>query len=830
VRKALAFGEALLAVAVAGVLSWTLRDFLSDTRLLFFWVSSAYAAWRGGHAAALMASVLGIVIANFTTAGPVDTFSVPTSAEIFSALVLLFVTGLLGATFDRLRAARGEALETAQQLAHMSEQLQDQAIELEHQLEESQVMAEELEQANEQLGDLSVDNARARAQLEQAVNGMSDAMLVFDRGGRLVYHNQAAADLLHRVGKDVRTMHGRVVWEELPFLEPGRTGLALRDAAARMVAVERDLRYEPANLWLHVRGAPAADGSLTAFIQDRTVARHAETARARSEERYRALIEASTAAVWIADPTGAVDDMPVWRGLTGQSMDEVRGLGWLAAIHPAERDAVRRRWLAAVGSGKIFETEFRLTLRDGNHRWFRSRAVPIRHDGRIVEWVGVFDDTHDVHVDAERRAAVENALSVLGSSLDYEWTLAALTRLVVPALADYCSIDLVEPDGSVRRVSASHVDPAKEPVLREMWQRYPYRSSEPLGVPEVVRTGHPQVMVDIDSAATLAFARDAEHAAMLTTLNPRSYACLPMSARGHTFGALSLVYSDSGRRYDEADVNAAQEIAARAATAIDNARLYADAQSANRAKSEFLATMSHELRTPLNAIAGYVELLTMGLRGPVNEEQLRDLSRIKQNQQHLLEIITDILNFSRLEAGRVRYALRPVLVSDLLDRMEAMIEPQARARSIDYRCENVADGVAVVADREKLEQVLINLLGNAVKFTPAGGRITLSADTNGGDRVRLHVRDTGVGIEPDQLGSIFEPFVQVEPAFTRTNEGAGLGLAISRELTRGMGGELVVSSTPGEGSTFTVELPRAAAGDQLVGQQLAGAEHVLRSS
>jgi signal transduction histidine kinase len=232
---------------------------------------------------------------------------------------------------------------------------------------------------------------------------------------------------------------------------------------------------------------------------------------------------------------------------------------------------------------------------------------------------------------------------------------------------------------------------------------------------------------------------------------------------------------------------------------------------ANRAKSEFLATMSHELRTPLNAIAGYAELLAMGVRGPVNDEQLRDLTRIRQNQQHLLEIITDILNFSRIEAGRVSYSLAAVPVRDVLARMEGMIEPQARARSIDYRCENAADGLAVIADREKLEQVLINLLGNAVKFTPAGGSITLFAERDG-DKVRLNVRDTGAGIEASQLASIFEPFVQLEPALTRTTEGAGLGLAISRELARGMGGDIGVSSEPGVGSTFSVELPRAPAG------------------
>jgi two-component system CheB/CheR fusion protein len=265
----------------------------------------------------------------------------------------------------------------------------------------------------------------------------------------------------------------------------------------------------------------------------------------------------------------------------------------------------------------------------------------------------------------------------------------------------------------------------------------------------------------------------------------------PYTTSEHAVEGAVIVYQDIDTRHRSADQ-------------LDAARFSADL--ANRMKSGFLTTMSHELRTPLNAISGYVGLIADGIRGPVTPEQTADLVRIRAAGRHLLGLINSILDYARLESGRVLFVYEAVLLDDMLAEAAAMIAPQAETKRLELdhvRCNATA---AIRGDHDKVIQIVVNLLSNAVKFTPPGGRITLACDLSS-ERPAIVVADTGIGIRAEHLEGVFDPFVQVGPTLPGSDKGAGLGLSISRELARGMGGELTAQSVLGKGSTFTLVLP-----------------------
>lgn len=240
----------------------------------------------------------------------------------------------------------------------------------------------------------------------------------------------------------------------------------------------------------------------------------------------------------------------------------------------------------------------------------------------------------------------------------------------------------------------------------------------------------------------------------------------------------------------------------------EDARRVTVSETANVAKSTFLTAMSHELRTPLNAIGGYTELLTLGLGGPTTPEQLDYLERIRRSQQHLLGIISDLLNFSRIEAGTLTYDIRELSLNEVIKGIVPLIEPQAEAKEIVLKIDTTSHDCLVLGDRAKIDQILLNLLSNAIKFTESTGAVTVECKESG-NVASIEVADTGRGIPPDKLEAIFEPFVQLGRSLSSAHEGTGLGLAISRELARAMKGNLTVSSKVGSGSTFTLTLPRA---------------------
>jgi signal transduction histidine kinase len=361
-----------------------------------------------------------------------------------------------------------------------------------------------------------------------------------------------------------------------------------------------------------------------------------------------------------------------------------------------------------------------------------------------------------------------------------------------------------------------HPDPEKHLLAQQLAAPWIPEPDDPFGAPAMLRERRTMAIVgDHVDAALAAAAHSPENLYVLRQLSVQSLLTVPLVARGRLLGAVTFVGADGGRAYNAADVQLAEDLAARGALALDNAQAYDSAlasrhtaESANRAKTAFLGAMSHELRTPLNAIGGYVELVDMGLRGPVTAEQRSDLARIRTNQQYLLSLISEILNFVSIGSGRVSYVASDVIVPDIVARAVALVEPLIAQKGITWGGIDCSPDIVARADAEKVIQILVNLLSNAIKFTASGGEIAVRC-TIEADMVLITVSDTGIGIPADKHESIFEPFVQLKDGLTDRGVGVGLGLAISRDLARAMEGDLSVESKAGAGSRFTLQLPRA---------------------
>ena len=551
----------------------------------------------------------------------------------------------------------------------------------------------------------------------------------------------------------------------------------------------------------------------------------------RSKERYRELFENANDLVYTTDLEGRITTLNRAAEIVcGYTRDEAVGMNVESLLTPESAVLARRMTLRKIRHGGPTTYEVTLIAKDG-------RRVPLEVSSRLIyvsgQPVGVQGIARDIterqHTE-QRLRFLADAGALLPASLDVQGTLTSVARVAVSTVADWSVVYLAVPhsgseaamdgipgtegetqtgsdhssDLAVERIVVAHRDPAKEALVQEYEQRYPPTQDQPAMLWRVLRTGQPVLVPEISDEALARAARDPDHLRLLQQLQVRSAIWVPLVARGRTLGVIGLFIAEVGRRYAKEDLVLAEEIARRAALAVDNARLYAEAQEAIRARDEFLSVAAHELRTPVTVIKGTADfLLRSRTRGRLDEARLdRFLRAFRESGDRLTELTEELLDVSRLQTGQFTLRLQPTdpgaFVQQVIDRYRDHFSTR-HALKVDLTASR-----AVLMDPDRLEQVLANLLTNAVKYSPDGGRIDVSLRPEDGGTI-ISVADQGIGLPPGATERIFEPFGRAPNAAERQIPGMGLGLHIARGIVERHGGRIWAES-PGEGKGTTVNL------------------------
>jgi PAS domain S-box-containing protein len=541
---------------------------------------------------------------------------------------------------------------------------------------------------------------------------------------------------------------------------------------------------------------------------DVTEHRQAEQTVRASEERLRLALEAGQMGVWEWNlKTNVIqwsDNLEPIHGLApgsfGGTLESFERL-----IFPDDRELVQGAIARALQERSSYDIEFRNVWPGGSVHWMSGKGKVFVENGEPIRMIGVGMDVTDRKRAEQDSRFLADASAALAGLVDYESTLQKVARLAVPTFADWCAVDVLDEGDVLRRLAVAHVDPLKVDLAHEVHRRHPPDPASWQGAWNVLRTGKSTIIPEITDELLTSSVRDAEILRIVRELGLRSYMCVPLAARGQMLGVVTFVAAESGRRYTAADLAVAEDLAHRAAVAVENARLYQTVREADRRKDEFLALLGHELRNPLAPIRTSLHVLKLPGADAVIARRAREM--MERQVEHLVRLVDDLLDVSRIMRGKVELRREPVEMATVVARAVETSQPVLDAEGHRLTVAVPPEPLWVDGDPVRLAQVVSNLLNNAAKYTERGGQVWLTAAREGGEAV-VRVRDSGIGIAPQLLPRLFDMFFQAERRTKDSQGGLGIGLSLVRGIVEQHGGTVEAQSEGlGKGSEFVVRLP-----------------------